>query len=208
MLRKTGLLLFALIALLLASCDKVMQNLGGMKMDSPEVLEKAKELAKSQFDASKWKIVSVDWDEESGQGELEGNVTSIRFYMIDQDGKAWQQTFIASLGWKAGDLDETPFAKGDKLDNPKDYPALDLEKLSGEQYTKMIEDAKAMLPKGYKYKSLDMFSINTYDKDPISFTLNVVEDGKETVSNAGRTSIVFYEVRFTADENGKLTMKE
>ena len=72
----------------------------------------------------------------------------------------------------------------------------------------MIEDAKAMLPKGYKYKSLDMFSINTYDKEPISFTLNVVEDGKETVSNAGRTSIVFYEVRFTADENGKLTMKE
>ena len=100
------------------------------------------------------------------------------------------------------------FAKGDKLDNPKDYPALDLEKLSGEQYTKMIEDAKAMLPKGYKYKSLDMFSINTYDKEPISFTLNVVEDGKETVSNAGRTSIMFYEVRFTADENGKLTMKE
>ena len=166
--------MLALVTMTLVSCNKVMQNLGGMKMDSPEVLEKAKELAKSQFDASKWKIVS----------------------------------FIASLGWKAGDLDETPFAKGDKLDNPKDYPALDLEKLSGEQYTKMIEDAKAMLPKGYKYKSLDMFSINTYDKEPISFTLNVVEDGKETVSNAGRTSIVFYEVRFTADENGKLTMKE
>lgn len=208
MLKKTSIFMLALVAMTLLSCNKVMQNLGGMKMDSPEVLEKAKELAKSQFDASKWKLVSVDWTEEGGQGELEGNVTSIRFYMIDQDGKAWQQTFSASLGWQAGDLDDTPFAKGDKYSDPKEYPALDLEKIDGAKYTKMIEDAKALLPKEYKYKSLDNFSVNTYDKEPISFTLNVVEDGKETVTNAGRTSIVFYEVNFTADENGKVTMKE
>ena len=60
MLKKTGILLLALVTMTFVSCNKVMQNLGGMKMDSPEVLEKAKELSKSQFDASKWKIVWLE----------------------------------------------------------------------------------------------------------------------------------------------------
>ena len=202
MFKKSKIILLALAALVMTSCGDVVSKLGGTKTDSPEVLEKAKELAKSQFDASKWKIVSVDWS------ELTGKVSSIRFYMIDKDGKAWQQTFIAQLGWKAGDLDDTSFAKGDKYDDPKEYPALDLDKFDAAKYTKIIEDAKALIPKGYTYKSVDCFSMNTYNKVPMELVLNVVEEGKETVSNAGKTSIVFYELNYTVDDNGKVTLKE
>lgn len=208
MFKKSKIILLALAALVMMSCGDVVSKLGGTKTDSPEVLEKAKELAKSQFDASKWKIVSVDWSEGIGQDELTGKVSSIRFYMIDKDGKAWQQTFIAQLGWKAGDLDDTSFAKGDKYDDPKEYPALDLDKFDAAKYTKIIEDAKALIPKGYTYKSVDCFSMNTYNKVPMELVLNVVEEGKETVSNAGKTSIVFYELNYTVDDNGKVTLKE
>ena len=205
MFKKSKIILLALAALVMTSCGDVVSKLGGTKTDSPEVLEKAKELAKSQFDASKWKVVSVDWSEGI---ELTGKVSSIRFYMIDKDGKAWQQTFIAQLGWKAGDLDDTSFAKGDKYDDPKEYPALDLDKFDAAKYTKIIEDAKALIPKGYTYKSVDCFSMNTYNKVPMELVLNVVEEGKETVSNAGKTSIVFYELNYTVDDNGKVTLKE
>ena len=208
MFKKSKIILLALAALVMTSCGDVVSKLGGTKTDSPEVLEKAKELAKSQFDASKWKIVSVDWSEGSGQDEVMGKVSSIRYYMIDKDGKAWQQTFIAQRGWKAGDLDDTSFAKGDKYDDPKEYPALDLDKFDAAKYTKIIEDAKALIPKGYTYKSVDCFSMNTYNKVPMELVLNVVEEGKETVSNAGKTSIVFYELNYTVDDNGKVTLKE
>ena len=208
MFKKSRAILLALAALVMVSCGDVVSKLGGMKTDSPEVLEKAKELAKSNFDPTKWKVVSVDWSEDNGNDELTGNVASIRFYMIDNDGKAWQQSFHASLGWKASDLDDTSFAKGDKYDDPKDFPVLDLGKIDAAKYTKIIEDAKALIPKGYTYKSVDSFSANTFDKAPMELTLNVVEEGKETVTNAGRTSIVFYELNYTVDENGKVTLNE
>ena len=208
MFKKSKVLLLGLAALVMASCGDVASKLGGMKTDSPEVFEKAKELAKANFDPSKWKIVSVDWSEGIGKDELTGKVSSIRFYMIDNDGKAWQQSFSAQLGWKAGDLDDTSFAKGDKYKDPKEYPALDLEKADGGKIAKGIEDAQAMIAKGYKFKSLGRFSMNTYDSEAIELVLNVVEEGKETVSNAGQTSIVFYELRYTVDDSGKVTLHE
>lgn len=206
MFKKSRIILLALAALFMVSCDNVKSALGGMKTDSTEVLDKAKELAKANFDPAKWKIVSVDWGEGVGDDELTGTVSSIRFYVIDKDGRAWQQSFSAALGWKASDLDDTSFATGDKYDDPKDCPALDLDKFDAAKYTKIIEDAKALIPKGYTYKSLDDFSMNTYDESPIRLTLNVVEEGKEAVSNAGRTSIVYYELNYTVSDDGKVTL--
>lgn len=208
MLKKSRVILLALAALIMTSCGDVVSNLGGMKTDSPEVFDKAKELAKANFDPAQWKVVSVDWSEGIGDDELTGKVSSIRFYIIDKDGKAWQQSFIASLGWKASDLDDTSFAKGDKYSDPKDFPALELDKIDAAKYTKIIEDAKALIPKGYKFKSVDAFSMDTYNKTPIKLTLNVVEEGKETVSNAGKTSIVFYELSYSVDDNFKVTLND
>lgn len=206
MFKKSRIIFLALAALFMVSCDNVKSALGGMKTDSTEVLDKAKELGKANFDPAKWKIVSVDWGEGVGDDELTGTVSSIRFYVIDKDGRAWQQSFSAALGWKASDLDDTSFATGDKYDDPKDCPALELDKFDAAKYTKIIEDAKALIPKGYTYKSLDDFSMNTYDESPIRLTLNVVEEGKETVSNAGRTSIVYYELNYTVSDDGKVTL--
>lgn len=208
MFKKSRIIFLALAALFMVSCDNVKSALGGMKTDSAEVLDKAKELAKANFDPAQWKVVSVDWSEGIGDDELTGTVSSIRFYVIDKDGRAWQQSFSASLGWKASGLDDTSFAKGDKYDDPKDFPALDLDKFDAAKYTKIIEDAKALIPKGYTYKSVGRFSMNTYDTLPMELTLNVVEEGKETVSNAGRTSIVYYELNYTVGGDGKVTLRK
>ena len=208
MFKKARIIMLAAMAAVMASCGDVASKLGETKTDSPEVFNKAKELAKANFDPSKWKIVEVDWNEGGASDELTGKVSSIRFYVIDNDGKAWQQSFIAQTGWKATDLDDTSFATGDKYDDPKEYPALELDKIDPTKITKVIEDAKALIPKGYKYKSLDNFEINTYDSEAMTLTLNVVEEGKETVTNAGRTSTVFYELKYSVDDNGKVTLKD
>ena len=50
--------------------------------------------------------------------------------------------------------------------------------------------------------------MDTYNKTPIKLTLNVVEEGKETVSNAGKTSIVFYELSYSVDDNFKVTLND
>ena len=204
MFKKSKILLLALAALVMASCGDMASKLGGMKTDSPDVLEKAKELAKANFDPAQWKVVSVDWSEGAGQDELTGEVASVRFYMIDKDGKAWQQSFHPSLGWKASDLDDTSFAEGDKYDDPKEYPALELDKLDAAKYTKIIEDAKALIPKGYTYKSMESFEMNTFDKSPMELVFNVVEEGKETVTNAGKTSTVYYQLRYSVSDDGKV----
>ena len=57
MFKKSKIILLALASLVMTSCGDVVLKLGGTKTDSPEVLENAKKLAKSQFDASKWNSV-------------------------------------------------------------------------------------------------------------------------------------------------------
>ena len=71
---------------------------------------------------------------------------------------------------------------------------------------KDIDAAKALIPEGYEFKSVDMFEMNTYDDPKVSIKLNVVEKGKETVSNAGQTSTVFYELSFKKNKDGKMEL--
>ena len=40
----------------------------------------------------------------------------------------------------------------------------------------------------------------------VSIKLNVIEKGKETVSNAGQTSTVFYELDFRKNAKGKMEL--
>ena len=82
---------------------------------------------------------------------------------------------------------------------------------------KQLEEAKKQIPAEYAFKSLAEYRIesditksgDTYNPDLLTtFTVNVVEKGNETVSNAGSTSIVYYEIKFDVAPDGTVTMQE
>lgn len=126
--------------------------------------------------------------------------------MVDKDGRVWDQSFMSDLGWKASELSDAGWEKWHKDLNAKDVPAIDMANLNPADILKDIDAAKALIPEGYEFKSVDMFEMNTYDDPKVSIKLNVVEKGKETVSNAGQTSTVFYELSFKKNKDGKMEL--
>lgn len=201
------LCVLAFAALSFAACDKVgLSGLGGVKMDSEEAVTKAKALAAENIKPGEWKVIGVTWLEGSTRDELSNNVSSVSFEMVDKDGRVWQQSYLADLGWKATELSGTNWDTFHKGVDAKELPGFDMDKMNAADVIKDIEEAKKMIPEGYEFKSVDMYEINSYGTDRASITLNVVEKGKETVSNAGQTSIVFYELKFNKGEDGKLNM--
>ena len=203
--QKVCMLAFA--AILLAACSKsALKDLGGVKMDTESAVEKAKSIAADNIKPDQWKVISLSWSEGSGRDELTNNISFISYEMVDKDGRVWDQSFMSDLGWKASELSDAGWEKWHKDLNAKDVPAIDMANLNPADILKDIDAAKALIPEGYEFKSVDMFEINTYDDPKVSIKLNVVEKGKETVSNAGQTSTVFYELSFKKNKDGKMEL--
>lgn len=201
------LFVLAFAALAFAACGKVsVPGLGGLKMDSEDVMSKAKTLAADNIKPGEWKVIGITWLEGSARDELSNNVSSVSFEMVDKDGRVWRQSYMADLGWKATELSDANWETFHKGVDAKELPGFDMDKVNAADLVKDIEEAKKMIPEGYEFKSVDKYEINSYGADRASITLNVVEKGKETVSNAGQTSIVFYELKFEKGEDGKLKM--
>lgn len=203
--QKVCMLAFA--AILLAACSKsALKDLGGVKMDTESAVEKAKSIAADNIKPDQWKVISLSWSEGSGRDELTNNISFISYEMVDKDGRVWDQSFMSDLGWKASELSDAGWEKWHKDLNAKDVPAIDMANLNPADILKDIDAAKALIPEGYEFKSVDMLEINTYDDPKVSIKLNVVEKGKETVSNAGQTSTVFYELSFKKNKDGKMEL--
>lgn len=199
--------MLAFAAILLAACSKsALKDLGGVKMDTESAVEKAKSIAADNIKPDQWKVISLSWSEGSGRDELTNNISFISYEMVDKDGRVWDQSFMSDLGWKASELSDAGWEKWHKDLNAKDVPAIDMANLNPADILKDIDAAKALTPEGYEFKSVDMFEMNTYDDPKVSIKLNVVEKGKETVSNAGQTSTVFYELSFKKNKDGKMEL--
>lgn len=123
--------------------------------------------------------------------------------------------FIGELNWKSGKISPDSW-----YDNGLDFEkvvAVDATKLDAATIMKQLEEAKKQIPAEYAFKSLAEYRIesditksgDTYNPDLLTtFTVNVVEKGNETVSNAGSTSIVYYEIKFDVAPDGTVTMQE
>ena len=97
-----------------------------------------------------------------------------------------------------------------------------LTKLDAAQIAAQIAQAKAMLPEGHTFKSVGRYEIEeevpagmshfNRNKEPgkqtTSFTVRFTEDGKETESSAGKTSIIYYEGKATVNSDGSLSIED
>lgn len=203
--QKVCMLAFA--AILLAACSKsALKDLGGVKMDTESAVEKAKSIAADNIKPDQWKVISLSWSEGSGRDELTNNISFISYEMVDKDGRVWDQSFMSDLGWKASELSDAGWEKWHKDLNAKDVPAIDKANLNPADILKDIDAAKALIPAEFEFKSMDSYTMNTYDDPKVSIKLNVIEKGKETVSNAGQTSTVFYELDFRKNAKGKMEL--
>lgn len=200
-------LMLALAAIMITACSKSgLKDLTGVKMDTESAVEKAKSIAADNIKPDQWKIISVSWTEGMGRDELSNNVSIFTYEMVDKDGRVWNQSFMSDLGWKATELTDAGWEKWHKDLNAKDVPAIDMTNLNPAEVMKDIEAAKALIPAEFEFKSMDSYEMNTYDDPKVSIKLNVVEKGKETVSNAGQTSTVFYELDFRKNAKGKMEL--
>lgn len=199
--------MLAFAAILLAACSKsALKDLGGVKMDTESAVEKAKSIAADNIKPDQWKVISLSWSEGSGRDELTNNISFISYEMVDKDGRVWDQSFMSDLGWKASELSDAGWEKWHKDLNAKDVPAIDKANLNPADILKDIDAAKALIPAEFEFKSMDSYTMNTYDDPKVSIKLNVIEKGKETVSNAGQTSTVFYELDFRKNAKGKMEL--
>ena len=205
------------IAGLLTSCGG-SSVLGKLEMDTTDAMTKVKDLASNNFDPNEWKLVELDWSEGSGdRAALENNLNLgyISAKVVNSKGQVFVQTFSGQTGFSPNDI------KPDHWYNHLDYDKItpiDIPNLNPDDYVKIINEAKSMIPEEYEFKSLASYEISAGIPDnrdgngeytegqTAAFTINVVEKGNETVSNAGTTSIIYYEIDYTVAADGTITM--
>lgn len=217
--------LFKKMAVVVTACTIVSCGIGDrfvkLAMDSPEAVNKVKELVAANVDPNEWKIVELEWDEGRSDDQKLGNNLNqgnVFMKMVKKNGQVFTQGFVGQLGFNLTGI-EPDFWYEAKLNYEKITP-IDVEKLDAEAIICQVEEAKKMIPEEYEFKSLAKYQIKAgipsdregkgeyTDKSTACFTLNVVEKGNETVSNGGKTTVVYYEVDFEVATDGTLTMKE
>ena len=204
--------LIAAVALLTACSGG---GLTGTQMDSEKAARFVNEKVAKNIDRDNWKIFEINWSE---QEELENTLGFILVSMVNSTGDCYSQPFIGQIGWGAGEL--SPEHWYQHLDFAQ-VKGLDPTAIDPAEYLRQIEAAKAMIPEGYSFKSVKEYTLQetlpsrtelengtgTYPQTTeTSFTLCITEDGNETVSSAGNTSIVYYEVGFHVLPDGTVEM--
>ncbi len=216
--RILNLIAAAAVACTMASCG--VGGFGTLAMDSEDAVNKVKDVVTNNVDPNEWKIIQLDWDEGSSNDAKLGNNLyqgSIYMRLVKSNGQVFTQGFSGQLGFQATQISpDYWYEKG--LDYEKITP-IDVSKLDPAAIVKQIEDAKKMIPAEYEFKSLAEYRMKAgvpQNKDgegeyktesTIEFTINVVEKGNETVSNAGTTSIIYYEIDFNVAPDGTITME-
>lgn len=211
-MKKITLLCMALFAVFaVVSCDKFKSATeaisGVIKMDTKECIEKVSEIVQENVNTNDWKIVKISISEDcSTDGKLENKFSSISVDLVDKNGEAYTQSYIYNPS-VISDLStaSTTFYKAD----PKDIEPIDVKKaLDPERVLKVINDAKSMIPQEYEFLALESYEITNTNKDCTEeFTFAVVDKDKNKryVSNAGKKSLVYYELNFKVNNDGKLT---
>ncbi len=202
--RKLTVLVASAVALLLSACNS-LTSIVGVAMDTPEAWSKVQEIIDKNVDASTWKLVSLEMNQEPGKGkELNNDLYYCSVVMVDKDGAAWQQAFF--LNGIVGDLSR--YREGTDFSTT---PALDVKTLTPEAYAKQIEEAKKLIPTDYKFECVETYSlVNMVEEGTPKgrCNFNITEKDAKPVSNAGRTVTEYYEVPFVVDEQGVVTMLE
>ena len=194
------------MALLLSACNAI-SSIVGVPTDTKETWEKVQEIIEKKVDADKFKVIGLNLRRETRSGqELDNELNYCSVLMVDKDGAAWQQVFF--VDGTIGNLSSYSLGEGRDFSN---VPALDVKSISPEEYVKQIDAAKKIIEaEGLKFCCVDSYSIDNSRNDGervCEFTLNVTEKEAKKVSNAGRTSIEYYEVPFVVSKQGVVSLE-
>lgn len=199
--------MLTMTVILFAACGKSgLKNLRGVKMDTEDAVEQAKEIAEDNIKPDQWKIISVTWSEGSGNKELSNEATTFTYELVDKAGRVWSQSFTAENGWEASKPTDAGWDKWHKNLNPKDVPGIDIANINAAEVIRNINAAKKLIPAEYEFRSTHSYTMNTYDDPKVSVKLNVVERGSGYSANNGQASTVFYELDFRKNAKGKMEL--
>lgn len=207
---------FSLITAIAALCAVSCNTLTGNPADEAESYAKAIELTKKSVDAERFKIYSISFIEME---KLSNNLGLVTVKMVNKDDQAFSQSYYLS-GIAPTDLREVQSV----FESPKyeTTVGIDLGKLSPGTIAAQIDEAKTMLPEGHTFKSVGRYDIEEevpagmehYNRNKVmgrqtaTFTIRFTEDGKETESSAGKTSIIYYEGKATVNPDGSLSIED
>ena len=142
------------IATLISSCNNL--GISAPKMDSDEATQLIVETLEKNINFDEWKIYEIRWMEAD---ELENNLTVLFVEMVNKAGDCFSQTFTLSGPGKGNisDLNEAGGLRG-KLDFEK-VKGLTPASINVEAIRKQYEEAKAMIPENYTFKSIGDYLI-------------------------------------------------
>lgn len=206
------LFFLAATAYLSASCS----SLTGYPTDEAASYARAIEVTQKNVDSDKFKIYSLRFSET---GELSNNLGYVIVKMVNRDNQAFSQTFLLN-GQQPSSLRDV-----ERTFEAPEYETtvgIDPGKLDPQVIADRIAQAKTMLPEGHTFKSVGEYDIEEtvpadnefinrkrkIGEQKTSFVVRFTEDGKETESNAGQTSIIYYEARATVAPDGTITIEE
>lgn len=186
------------------SCKRAMKNAlnqinntagvdGSKDISDIKTLNEVKETLLSKCDNKAMAVYEVYLHEDE---ECTGKGQMYTVSLINAD-KTQGYAQIFFFNGEVGELSESSLLS--------DVTPLDLNALDMNLIAKGIEDAKSQIPEGYTFKTVRNISIN----DGVSqLTMALTKDGEETITNAGQTSEVYYDMKFDIDNaTGKATDK-
>ena len=188
----------------MSSCKRAMKNAltqitntagvdGSKDISDIKTLNEVKETLLSKCDNKAMAVYEVYLHEDE---ECTGKGQMYTVSLINAD-KTQGYAQIFFFNGEVGELSESSLLS--------DVTPLDLNALDMNLIAKGIEDAKSQIPEGYTFKTVRNISIN----DGVSqLTMALTKDGEETITNAGQTSEVYYDMKFDIDNaTGKATDK-
>lgn len=200
-MKKILLSVIVVASMVLTSCGLAEKaaEFGSPSMDSESTYEAlAKQV--SEFDKG-WKPFRLLVTNKGVNDECSNELSLAQVYMVNAENEKISQTVLPKLG------DPKP------LDGYKDinYDELTPLDLSAATLLKNINDCKAMIPEGFKFLNLEDYLITYEPRDKgyeAVLEINVQEIGKEKVEANGKSSEVYYQLKFRIAPDGTISIDE
>lgn len=190
-------------------------TLTGYPTDAEASYAKAIELTKKSVDTDKFKIYSLSIME----GEtLSDNLFLVTVKLVNRDNRAFSQSYYMN-GLAPTDLRDVQSTF--EAPEYETTVGIDLASLDPQQIAAQIAEARTTLPEGYTFKSVSMYEVTEtipsgnalldrgkqFGTHETRFVMNFTEDGKEKVSSAGQTSLVYYQATASVAPDGTITVE-
>lgn len=190
-------------------------TLTGYPTDAEASYAKAIELTKKSVDTDKFKIYSLSIME----GEtLSDNLFLVTVKLVNRDNRAFSQSYYMN-GLAPTDLRDVQSTF--EAPEYETTVGIDLASLDPQQIAAQIAEARTTLPEGYTFKSVSLYEVTEtipsgnalldrgkqFGTHETRFVMNFTEDGKEKVSSAGQTSLVYYQATASVAPDGTITVE-